>query len=348
MMESKEIYGLDAGSSVDLAHALDDDNIVGAINMLKALSTIEISDFLATASREQRERIVEIIGNFIDPELLVHLSDDVRREIVDMLGIERVASIISKLQIEDIVVVLEGLDADMQEDVIALVSPEIRAVIHEVFSYPEDSAGRLIQKDTIIIPQCWTVGQTIDLLRTCKNMPEKLHQVFLVDDDMHPVAGVLLRGILCNSRSVKMLDIAESYMKIINTDMDREKVAHIFRKYSLLSAPVVNKYSCIVGSISIDDLIDVVEEETEEDIFRLFSGTSESDINASLFSTIVKRFSVVSYKLTNIYYCVNDCRYFSYYATQYNRFSGINADCWFFEWECGFAICYCCSACDCN
>jgi len=288
-LEPEKTYGLSPEHAESIIDHLDNDQITKAKAELNLLHAADIADLIDMASAEHRKQIIDVLRKDFDPEILVELAPDVRENVIELLGAEESAEAITNLETDDAVDVIEDLDEENQQEILDALPSKQRQELEEGLAYPEDSAGRLVDKKIVTIPEYWDVGQTIDFLRKSDNLPEDFYQIFIVNPKQEPKGSVMLSRMMQKSRATPMKKIMQTDIKVISTDMDQEEVAFIFRQYGLSSAPVVNKEKRIVGLINVDDVVDVIEEEAQEDIMRL-GGISESDIHSAFSQTVAKRF----------------------------------------------------------
>ncbi|MBT3926953.1 MAG: magnesium transporter, partial [Rhodospirillaceae bacterium] len=233
---------------------------------------------------------IDLAGDAVSGEVLAFIEDDVREAIINQLDTRKVAEAISDLDTDDAVAVLEDLDPPQQREILeALPDQADRAGVQESLSYPENSAGRLMQRDVISLPSFWTVGQTIDFMREDEDLPDDFYEIFVVNPRQEPIGTVRLNRLLRSSRPIRLRDIMEQELHIIPADTDQEDVGFVFDQYDLISAPVVGVSGRLIGVITVDDVLDVVQEEAEEDIFRL-SGVQEADIYRAALQTAGGRF----------------------------------------------------------
>lgn len=286
---SNSSYGLNEDLSKEILSAISSNDSAQVRSLLMPLHAADIADFIEAISYDQRKNLISLIRDGFDPEILVDLDYSVREEILDLLGAKQSASAIKSLDKDDAVDIMENLEEEDRQEILEAMPEKHREMLEEGLAYPEDSAGRLIEENIVSIPEFWSVGQTIDYLRTSKNLPDDFYQVFVVDPKLIPVGGVMVSKILRATRDTPMKDIMYTNLKVIHSDMDQEKVAFIFRQYGLASAPVVNSEGRMIGVIELDDIIDVIEEEAQEDIMRL-GGIRETDIHANTFATLFSRF----------------------------------------------------------
>jgi magnesium transporter len=204
------------------------------------------------------------------------------------MGTKALARQLHDLSTDDAIDILEELEDDALADVLAALSAEDRVLVEEALSFPEDSAGRLMQREIVTVPSFWTVGQTIDFLRSGKLQTDEFYLIFVVDPGRRPLGEVPLSKILCSQRPRRITEIMETDFRSIPFDMDKEEVALLFRRYGMVSAGVVDVENRLVGMITIDDVIDVIDEEAEEDLMAL-AGVGEANLRSSLWEILQGR-----------------------------------------------------------
>ncbi|MCP3974755.1 MAG: magnesium transporter, partial [bacterium] len=214
-------------------------------------------------------KVVEYIERTLDPEVLTDLDEALREEIVDQLDTKRLAAAVAELDTDDAVEIIEELDQEVRQEILEEVDAQERALIEESLSYPDDSAGRLMQREVVALPQAWTVGRTIDFMRESEDLPDDFYDLFVVDNAGVPVGIVPLNVLLRARRPVRIHQIMNPEITVIPVTTDQEEVAQAFRDRDLVSAPVVDASGALVGMITIDDIVDVIDEEAEEDMLRL-------------------------------------------------------------------------------
>lgn len=248
----------------------------------------DIAHLLQQLDGDERRLFVEITRHILDPETLTYLDETVREEVLEQLTPKEVAAAVAELDSDDAVDILEDLDEEQKEKILASIPPEERAILEEGLTYPEESAGRLMQRELVAVPSYWTVGETIDFLRAAKELPDDFYDLFLVDPAHKPVGSVPLSRAMRNRRNVKLADIMETDLRTISAEMDQEAVAHLFRQYALVSAPVVDEAGRLVGVITVDDVVHVIDEEAEEDLMSL-AGVGDTDFHAPPVETAWRR-----------------------------------------------------------
>lgn len=286
---NEDSYGVSEQQEKLVIEALDANDTEKCRALLDEHHPADIADLFSVMSHELRERFVNVIKADFDPDILVELDSDLREEMITLLGIKKSAKAIGELETDDAVDVLVYMDEDDQKELLDALPQEQREELTESLAYPEDSAGRLVEKNLVAVPEYWTVGETIDYLRSNKDLPEDFYQIFVVDPKHKPIAFVSLSHIMRSKRSVKINEIMNSDVKTISTDTDQEEVAFLFRQYGLASAPVVNAEGRMIGTISIDDVIDVVDEEAHEDLLRM-GGVASTDLHTHFSETVGRRF----------------------------------------------------------
>jgi magnesium transporter len=216
------------------------------------------------------------------------MNDYVREDLIEELSATQVADIASELDTDDAVAIIEDMEPEDQREVLRAMEPDDRAAIEEALSYPEESAGRLMQRELIAVPEHWTVGDTIDYLRSHDDLTTDFWEVFVVDGRHHPIGTCALSWILRTPRAVAMADVMSREQTLIPVDMDQEEVALRFQKYALISAAVVDGSGRLVGMITVDDIVHIIQEEASEDAL-LLSGAGEGDINEPVIESYKSR-----------------------------------------------------------
>lgn len=283
------------GIEVLVGDAMADGDPETVLRIVDDLHYADVADLLERLSREERGQFIEVVRDQFDPEVLAELDDTVRDEIVGHLGVREVASALSELDSDDAVDVLEEMDADQQRAVLDHIPDEERTLIEESLSYPDDSAGRLMQREIVTVPCHWNVGQCIDYVRRLAEedegrLPSAFYDIFAIDARHHPAGSIALSKLMSSRRQVPVTEIMDEDMQEIDVNTDQEDVAFMFRQRDLVSAPVVDGHGRLVGAITIDDVVDVIHEEHEEDIMRM-GGVIEDDLYEAAISTTRARFS---------------------------------------------------------
>ncbi len=279
-------------------HALAGSDVGRIDAIAESEHAADIAHLLEQLSGDERRLFVEITRHILDPEVLTHLDETVREEVLEHLTPHEVAQAVVELDSDDAVDILEDLDEEQKRQILERIPPEERALIEEGLTFPEESAGRLMQRELVAVPSYWTVGETIDFLRAAKDLPDDFYDLFLVDPAHKPVGSVPLSRVMRNRRNVKLADIMETSLRTSDAEMDQEAVAHLFRSYGLVSAPVVDEAGRLLGVITVDDVVHVIDEEAEEDLMSL-AGVGDTDFHAPAFETAWRRLRWLLVTLVN-------------------------------------------------
>ncbi len=268
-VSSEALYGLRPALVRAVIEAAEAGERERVRRLVEPLHYSDLADLLERLSSEQRKRVVVFIGPDLDPDAMAELDDAVLEEVMELLSPKQIAEVVSELETDDAVAVIEDLDTETQKEVLAQVEPEERAEIEQNLAFPEDSAGRMMQRDPVSIPETWTVGETIDHMRETPDLPDDFYDIFVVDAQKRLKGTLPLNVLLRTRRPVRASQIMKGDVVSIPATMDREEVARRFRDRDLVSAPVVDGIGRLVGMITVDDVVDVIQEEAEEDMLRL-------------------------------------------------------------------------------
>ncbi|MBX9450334.1 MAG: magnesium transporter [Mesorhizobium sp.] len=249
-----------------------------------ALHQSEVGDLLEALMPEQRRALVELMGADFDFTALTEVDDAIRLDIVDNMPNEQIAQAMQELDSDDAVYILEDLDQEDQDEILAQLPFTERIRLRRALDYPEETAGRRMQTEFVAVPPFWTVGQTIDYMREDKNLPESFSQIFVIDPTFRLLGAVDLDRILRTQRVVKVEEVMHETRHAIPATMDQEEAAQVFEQYDLLSAAVVDENERLVGVLTIDDVVDVIQEEAEEDLMRL-GGVGDEELSDSILAT---------------------------------------------------------------
>ena len=257
---------------------------------LKDLHEADIANLIENLNPDTRTKLIEIESFNIEPEIFIELNESVQSEVLQLLSIDSLIKITKRLESDDAIKILENLPINTKEQVLEKLPPKDKFLLQEGLSYPVDSAARIMQREFTAVPSNWTVGQTIDYLREDKDLPEEFLEIFIVDNDFKPIGTVPSSRVLRTSRDSKMNSIMSEMPVLISVNMDKEEVGHAFENYNLVSAGVVNKENKLVGMITADDVVTVVQEEAEEDTLRL-AGVGDEEITDSVMLKTKRRFN---------------------------------------------------------
>jgi magnesium transporter len=267
---------------------LEEDHVDGVRTLIDTLHPADIADLFELVPSDTRRPLAAAIAEKLDGDVLAEMNDWVRDEVIDALEMRKVAELTTQLDTDDAVAIIEDLEPEDQREVLRALAPDDRAAIEEALSYPEESAGRLMQRDLIAVPEHWTVGQVIDYVRANPDLSTDFWEIFVVDPSHHPVGTMKLSWVLRTPHDIAVADVMMREQTLIPVEMDQEEVALRFQKYALISAAVVDPSGRLVGMITVDDVVHIIQQEAGEDILRL-SGAGEGDINEPLPSTIRTR-----------------------------------------------------------
>ncbi|HMP56527.1 MAG TPA: magnesium transporter, partial [Novosphingobium sp.] len=257
-------------------------------DLVEPLHHADIADLFELVDADEREALAKAISDLMGSEVYAELNDHVREQIVEALPAEIVAEIAEQLETDDAVAMLEDLDEEDQQAVLAEMEPEDRAAIESALAYPEESAGRLMSRDFVAVPEHMTVGDLIDFMREDRDLATEFWEVFVVDARHHPVGTCALSWILRSPRQIALADVMKRDQTLIPVSMDQEEVALRFQKYALISAAVVDEAGRLVGQIPVEDGAHIRQEEAGEDVL-LLSGAGDGDINEPIRDSYVSR-----------------------------------------------------------
>jgi len=260
----------------------------GVRALVEPLHPADIADLFELVGRDDRRALASAVSDLLDGDVFAEMNDWVREELIDALEPHEVADIAGQLDTDDAVAIIEDMEEDDQRAVLRALDPDDRAAIEEALTFPEESAGRLMQRDLIAVPEHWNVGQVIDFLRSDEELTTDFWEVFVVDPQHKPVGTVMLSWILRTPRKFKMTDMMQREQTLIPVDMDQEEVALRFQKYALISAAVVDGAGRLVGMITVDDVVHIIQEEAGEDAL-LLSGAGDGDINEPVIDSYKAR-----------------------------------------------------------
>jgi magnesium transporter len=263
--------------------------------LIQSLHDADVADLVQQLGADERRDFVRVIRPELHPNILPEMDEQVREEVIEALGTAKTAEAVANLDTDDALHVIAELDKEDQLKVLKAIPAMDRALIEEGLAYPEDSAGRLMQRELVAIPTFWTVGDTIDHLRRSAEdrpdaLPKDFYDIFVVDPGYRPVGSISLSHLLRTRRPVPLTDIMQTEMRIIDVNTDQEDVAFLFRQRDLTSAPVVDQGGRLAGVITIDDVVDVIDEEYEDDIMRL-GGVIQDDLYSAAAETVRSRFA---------------------------------------------------------
>jgi magnesium transporter len=270
--------------------AVGDGDRYGLVRTIKELHPADAADLLEHLPPEAFRKAIHLLGKDLPAEAVAELSDEMRLEALHELTDQAIASMTEHLDSDDASFLLNDLEEDRRTRILARVSAIDRAAIESSLAFDEESAGRLMQRDFVAAPIFWTVGQAIDHMRTVAtdDLPDTFFEIYIVDPTFRLQGSVPVSTLLRAARDTPLKDIMKEIPIQVRPEMDQEEVAYLFRQYNLASAPVVDDAGRLTGMITIDDVVDVIQEEAEEDILAL-SGVSEAGVNQTVASAVRAR-----------------------------------------------------------
>ncbi|MEH6723658.1 MAG: magnesium transporter [Qipengyuania sp.] len=261
-----------------VADALNEGDGKAVYELVEPLHPADIADLLELFEREERYQLAATITDLMTSDVVAELNDYVREDMMEALPPEAVAQIVDQLETDDAVQLIEDLDEADQRAILAEIELEDRIAIQSALAYPEETAGRLMSRDFVAVPEHLTVGDLIDFLREGRDLPDEFFEVFVVDEKHHPVGTCALSWVLRAPRSIALADVMKRDQTLIPVMLDQEEVGLMFQKYNLISAAVIDENERLVGQMTVDDVVHIISEEAGEDAL-LMSGAGEGDIN---------------------------------------------------------------------
>jgi len=288
VLRGDDSYGLLPEFVSQVHDALETGDEALILDLIEPLHHADVADLIETLSGEDRALLVRATKGIFNADILPELDDAVRAEVIEELGYEDFAACLREVESDDAVYLAAQLDDEERAEVLAKLPTEMRTLIESALALPEYCAGRLMQRELVAVPSYWTVGETIDYLRSGARLPDEFYQIFIVDPRHRPMGSVRLSALLRARRPVRLSELMDPTVTEIPITMDQEEVAFLFQQKDLLSAPVIDASGRLVGRITVDDVVDVINEEAEDDMFRL-AGLSEGDLFSAIKDTVKAR-----------------------------------------------------------
>lgn len=308
-----DIYGEDGVIRASfLAHigaAIADRDTITLKREVGGLHQSELGDLLEALLPEQRLALVDLLGKDFDFSSLTEVDEAIRLDIVDNMPNAQIAQAVQELDSDDAVYILEDLDQEDQDEILAQLPFTERVRLRRSLDYPEESAGRRMQTEFVAVPPFWTVGQTIDYMREDQNLPDRFTQIFVIDPTFKLLGAVDLDQILRTKRAVKIEDVMHETRHAIPATMDQEEAAREFEQYDLLSAAVVDENERLVGVLTIDDVVDVIQQEAEEDLLRM-GGVGDEELSDTVLATSRSRVPWLLVNLVTAFFSASIITYF--------------------------------------
>ncbi|MBX9908009.1 MAG: magnesium transporter [Beijerinckiaceae bacterium] len=250
----------------------------------------DLGALLEALDVDERPRLISLLGADFDFTALTEVDDAVREEILEELSAQTVAEGVRELDTDDAVYILEDMDEADKQEVLDRLTPAERIVLQQGLDYPENSAGRRMQSEILAVPAFWTVGQTIDHLRQTENLPERFFEVLVADPAHHFVGSVPLDRLLRTQRPVAIATLVDEDSRAVNATDDIEDVARLFQRYNLIATPVIDEAGRLVGVLTIDDIVDVIEQAADDDVKQLGGVDADEELSDSVPQIARSRF----------------------------------------------------------
>lgn len=289
--ELANLYGLTPKVVAAVIACIADGNKDRLVSLVAPLHPADQADMIERLNSAQLKRFTLMMRENLDPTVLTYLPDSVLEDVVSSYGVNELAQALPELDSDDAIDILEDLEDEEVADILAALPVGERLIVEEALSYPEHCAGRLMQREVVVCPSHWTVGQSIDHLRAedADQLPDEFYVIIIIDPARRVLGQVRLAKLLSSDRPVRLSDIMEIAPHQIPVSMDKEEVGLLFQRYGLVSVSVVDAQEKLVGMITVDDIVDVIQEEAGEDLMAL-GGVSDSDLRSSLAATVQSRF----------------------------------------------------------
>jgi magnesium transporter len=299
MLEDKAKIGDDSAANNNYQLRLDQQlehinaflhqrNLARASNLLLDLHYADLADFLDNLHHKEYKNILPIIADHLSPHVLLSLSDANKQPIIKALGVQASARLINELGVEDSIDILETLSPHLKQQIIDALDAETRQQILEGFKHPENTAGRILEKDFISLKEHWTVGQAMDYIKR-SSVKTDFNAAIITDNAFKPIGTVLLSTLLRSNRTTPLIEIMSQHFMVAHLSTEIDEIAFMFKQYALTIVPVVSKQGKLMGSISINNMLYIIEEKTENEILNL-SGINNGDIFHNLFLSAKNRF----------------------------------------------------------
>ncbi len=287
--EQEDAYAITPDVVDAVLRAVDEDSQSGLLAIFNDLHEADIADILEQITTEDRRQVMRLWGDHVDGEVLTELEEGVRDEIMEETPDEVLAEAVKDLDTDDVVYLVEDLAPPQQEKLLEQLEDADRVAVEQSLQHEEDTAGRLMQREMVVAPQHWSVGDAIDFMRASEDLPQDFYDVIVVDSAMHPVGTVPLGKLMGAGRDVPLTDLMHDDFRAIPVDQPDEDVAYAFNQYHMVSAPVVDKNGRLVGVITIDDAMEILEDEAEEDMKRL-AGVGDEELSSTVWEITKLRF----------------------------------------------------------
>ncbi len=248
------------------------------INIVKELHPADIAEIASHLTNEERLYLFALLDPEMASEVLIEIDPPLQAEILQQVNNQRITEVVEEMESDDAADIVAGLPAEIAEQVLESIDDQDSAQVRELLKHDEDTAGGLMAKEFVAVNEDLTVDQAIQKIRNLADDVENIYNVFVVDEK-NRLAGVLpLQDLILARHGVKVHHVMNDDVIHVGVDIDQEEVALLFKKYDLISIPVVDEQKHLLGRITVDDIVDVIEEEASEDAQKL-AGITELDIS---------------------------------------------------------------------
>lgn len=272
-----------------LAAAIIGENSSVAKNIIKSAHIADLAAFLNKATALQKSKTLKLLDEEQISELIIELDISVIPVIVEMMGAKKIAKVIDLIDIDDAIYVLDSLDKKLRPAILKNLNKTKKKEISEGLSYPEDSAGRIMQKDFISVPEHWNIGQAIDYIKTKQKSAEIFHEIFVTNPKFKPVGSISLSDLISKQKDLLIRDIMNDDIKLVQANLEEMEVSYLFKKYGFITVPVVNKHDRLIGVITLSDVFEVFGKNAEESIMHM-GGVREDDVFLNVIKVVKSRF----------------------------------------------------------
>jgi len=272
----------------ELTDAIDAADAARVATLTTDLRAPDVADILELLEPEQRVALIQLLGSRFDPDVLAEVDESVRDQLSEALSNDVLAKAVAQMDADDAAYVIQSMEEQDKREILASLPQSDRAAVQRNLEYPEETAGRLMQAEFVAVPPFWTVGHVIDHMREAEDLPDTFSDIFVVDPTFRVLGSVDLSRLLRTKRHVPIETIMDRGRHLVVATEDQEEMARQFERYDLKSAPVVDENKRLVGVVTVDDMVEVIEQEAEEDL-RLLGGVGDESVADSVGSTMLSR-----------------------------------------------------------